>query len=219
MDEGAEDGGECFFIFARFLPDCPEFFFATTATAFFSNSCRKCCMLCQQVVTLLQLNVEGQEKFSAQFSVLTSLATFVLLLAWNSLFLLNRDGPKKQHFWASLWKKINLTHYISVIFFFWIWVLSHTTRPSLTALGNRLMTMETFFPFPPRSIWSLDAVFWVYWTRWVSSLFPLHPQVILVSEISVSFFSTSVCTCEQGNHGEGATCLGSHSESRGLCLC
>lgn len=119
----------------------------------------------------------------------------------------------------SVKKKNNLTHYISVIFFFWIWVLSHTTRPSLTALGNRLMTMETFFPFPPRSIWSLDAVFWVYWTRWVSSLFPLHPQVILVSEISVSFFSTSVCTCEQGNHGEGATCLGSHSESRGLCLC
>lgn len=44
MDEGAEDGGECFYFFARFLPNCPEFF-ATTATALFTNSCRKCCML------------------------------------------------------------------------------------------------------------------------------------------------------------------------------
>lgn len=217
--KGQRTEGSAFLFSPAFSPTVPSFFLPQRRLLFSVTVVGNVACCVSRSWRCFSLNVEGQEKFSAQFSVLTSLATFVLLLAWNSLFLLSRDGPKKQHFWASLWKKINLTHYISVIFFFWIWVLSHTTRPSLTALGNRLMTMETFFPFPPRSIWSLNAVFWVYWTRWVSSLFPLHPQVILVSEISVSFFSTSVCTCEQGNHGEGATCLGSHSESCGLCLC
>lgn len=39
----------------------------------------------------------------------------------------------------------------------------------------------------------------------VSSLSPLHPQVILtVSEISVCLFSTSVCTCDWGISGWGS---------------
>lgn len=59
---------------------------------------------------------------------------------------------------------------------FWIWVLSHMTRPSWTVLGNRLSTWwqwKHFFPiFPPCSIWSFDAVFRNSRTSWVSSLFP-----------------------------------------------
>lgn len=45
-------------------------------------------------------------------------------------------------------------------------------------------------------------------STWVSSLLPLHPQVILISENQCFFFPTSVCTCDEGNHGEGGNVSG-----------
>lgn len=72
---------------------------------------------------------------------------------------------------------------------------------------TRKTKQKQTFPFPPR--FHVTTFFCIYWTRRVSSLFPLHPQVVLISEISVSssfffFFSTNVCTCDEGNHGGGS---------------
>lgn len=91
----------------------------------------------------------------------------------------------------------NLTHYISVTFLFQYGCFSHMTRPSLTVgepsdNGNissvvpfRLNRLS-LLPFSP----------------------PLHPQVILISEISVSFFLPVYVPVTRGNHGEGGIRLG-----------
>lgn len=85
VDEGAGDGGECFY----FCPHSPQQcdFFAMTATALFTNGCRKCCMLSAGRDVASVKGRKGK-KISAQFSVFIFLghqrATFVLLLAFFS---------------------------------------------------------------------------------------------------------------------------------------
>lgn len=102
----------------------------------------------------------------------------------GTYFLLIRDGPKKHPVWPLL------THYISVDRFEYLRCFLTLLRPSWLFWGEASVCLNrSSFSFP--SLFHLITSWhysWICWTSWVSSLSPLHPQVILVSQFSVLFF-------------------------------
>lgn len=68
------------------------------------------------------------------------------------------------------------------------------------------MTMETSFSSPSSFHSLIRCSFWIYWLSGSppSSLF-IHKWSSFLKSVFPPFFlfSTSVCTCDEGNHGEG----------------